>query len=92
VRALLHVIEHGEHLNIYHIGTDREVSIRELAHLVAKSCGREISIAPGQRLAGSTPRRCPDIQKLRRLGFEPVVSLEEGVQHTATWYLQNTIG
>lgn len=91
VRALLHVIEHGEHLDIYHIGTDREVSIRELAHLVAKSCGREISIVPGQRLAGSTPRRCPDIQKLRRLGFEPAVSLEEGVQRTATWYLQNTI-
>ena len=89
IRALLCVIEQGEQLSIYHIGTDREVSIQDLAHLVAKSCGREIQVVPGELLAGSTPRRCPDTQKLRSLGFRPALSLEEGVQRTAEWYLQN---
>ncbi len=89
IRALLCVIEQGEQLSIYHIGTDREVSIQDLAHLVAKSCGREIQVVPGELLAGSTPRRCPDTQKLRSLGFGPAISLEEGVQRTAEWYLQN---
>ncbi|HJO29358.1 MAG TPA: NAD-dependent epimerase/dehydratase family protein [Acidobacteriota bacterium] len=89
IRALLRVIEQGEQLSIYHIGTDREVSIQDLAHLVAKSCSREIQVVPGELLAGSTPRRCPDIQKLRNLGFGPAISLEEGVQRTAEWYLQN---
>ena len=89
IRGLLFVIEHGDRLGIYHIGTDREVSIRELAHLVAHACGREIRIVPGDLLTGSTPRRCPDIRKLRSLGFEPAVSLEDGVRRTAEWYWSN---
>jgi nucleoside-diphosphate-sugar epimerase len=86
VRGLLRVMEKGESLGVYHIGTDREVSIRDLAHLVGQACGRRIRIVPGELLAGSTLRRCPNIAKLRRLGFEPSVSLEEGVRRTAEWY------
>ena len=88
-RALLRVMEQGERLGIYHIGTEREVSIRDLAELVARACGRTIRIVPGALLAGSTPRRCPDIRKLKGLGFESVVSLEDGVRRTAQWYLSN---
>lgn len=86
IRALLLVLEQGEGLDIYHIGTEREISISELGHLVARACGRSIRIVPGELLVGSTPRRCPDVRKLRRLGFEPTVSLEEGVRLTAEWY------
>jgi len=90
VRGLLRAVEHGDRLGIYHIGTEREVSIRDLAHLVARACGREIRLVPGPLLEGSTPRRCPDISKLRRLGFEPTVSLEDGLRLTAAWYLTNS--
>ena len=85
-RGLLRVMEQGEPLGIYHVGTEREVSIRDLAHLVAAVHGREIRIVPGDLLAGSAPRRCPATGKLRALGFEPTVSLEEGVRRTAEWY------
>ena len=88
-RALLRVMEQGEPLGIYHIGTEREVSIRELAHMVAAACGREIRILPGELLPGSTLRRCPNTTKLRQLGFEPGVSLEEGVRRTSEWYWAN---
>ena len=88
-RALLCVIEKGESLGIYHIGTEREVSIRDVAGIVAASCGRDIRLVAGELLAGSTPRRCPATAKLRRLGFEPRVSLEEGIQRTAEWYWAN---
>jgi nucleoside-diphosphate-sugar epimerase len=87
VSGLLRVIEQGERLAIFHIGTEREVSIRDLAHMVAAACGRAIRIVPGELLAGSTPRRCPDVRKLRNLGFEPDVRLEEGLLRTAEWYL-----
>jgi nucleoside-diphosphate-sugar epimerase len=87
VRGLLRVLEQGERLAIFHIGTEREISIRDLAHLVADVCGRQIRLVPGELLAGSTPRRCPDVRKLRNLGFEPEVRLEEGVRRTAEWYL-----
>jgi nucleoside-diphosphate-sugar epimerase len=89
VRAMLCVIDRAEPLGIYHIGTDREISIRELAHTVARACGRQIQVVPGPLLEGSTPRRCPDVRKLARLGFEPSVSLEDGVRRTAEWYWSN---
>jgi nucleoside-diphosphate-sugar epimerase len=92
IRALLYVMERGDSLGIYHIGTDHEISICELAHMVAAACGREIRIVPGELLAGSTPRRCPDVKKLTSLGFVPVVSLEEGVRRTVEWHLASVPG
>lgn len=89
IQGLMQVMEHGESLGIYHIGTEREVSMRELALMVAGACGRQIRVMPGELLAGSAPRRCPDIRKLRKLGFDPAVSLEEGVRRTAEWYWTN---
>lgn len=85
-RALLRVMEVGHHLDIFHIGTDREVSIENLAQIVSRSYSREIRIIPGERLKGSTTRRCPDVSKLRSIGFHPLVSLEEGVRGTVEWY------
>ena len=88
----MRVMEQGEQLGIYHIGTEREVSIRELAHLVAAACGREIRIVPGELLAGSTPRRCPDVRKLRKPRIRAGrCRLEEGVRRTAEWYLSHRV-
>ena len=77
----------GEHLGIYHIGTAEEVTIADLARRMAAIAGREIVIEPSAVLAGSTPRRCPDISKLRALGYEPRVLLDEGLPPTIKWYL-----
>ena len=77
----------GEHLGISHIGTAEEVTIADLARRMAAIAGREIVIEPSAVLAGSTPRRCPDISKLRALGYEPRVLLDEGLPPTLKWYL-----
>ena len=79
----------GEHLNIYHVGTTEELSIAEVARLVAAQAGREIEIVPGKLQAGGTPRRCPDISKLAALGYRPHVSLEQGLKPTLDWYWKN---
>jgi len=89
IAGLLKVIEKGEHMGIYHVGTDDETSIRELAEQTASFFGREIRIAPGALQPGGTLRRCPNIRKLRQLGYEPVVSLKQGLAATIPWYIQN---
>jgi nucleoside-diphosphate-sugar epimerase len=89
IDGLLRVIECGQHLQIYHIGRDQEVAVGELARRIAGVLGRDIELIPTQLSAGSTPRRCPDIRKLRALGFEPRVSLEEGLKKTVPWYVAN---
>ena len=72
--------------NIYHIGTNEELPIRELAGLIARKMGLEIRIVPSERRAGGTPRRCPDITKLQALGYEPKLPLAEGLDESIAWY------
>jgi nucleoside-diphosphate-sugar epimerase len=76
----------GEHLGIYHVGTEEEVTIASIADKVAKAFGREIDLQPGPPAPGGTPRRCPDTAKIRALGFAPRTSLDEGIQKTVEWY------
>jgi nucleoside-diphosphate-sugar epimerase len=83
------LLERGEHLGIYNIGTDEEVAIKTVARLVGEYFGREVEILPGELARGGTLRRCPDITKLAALGYRPQSSLREGVSITARWYDEN---
>ncbi|HEY6992817.1 MAG TPA: SDR family NAD(P)-dependent oxidoreductase [Xanthobacteraceae bacterium] len=86
VAGVMVMREKGEHLNIYHIGTAEEVSIADLARRMAAIVGRELALKPSAVLAGSTPRRCPDISKLAALGYTPRVRLDDGLPPTLQWY------
>ncbi len=85
--GLLLVADKGAHLNIYHIGTEEEVSIGEVARMVGAAMGREIRLEAGPDAPGGTPRRCPDIGKIRALGFQQSVSFAAGLHPTVEWYL-----
>jgi len=89
VAGVMVMREEGEHLGIYHIGTQEEVAIGELARRIARAAGRRIELAPGPPAAGGTPRRCPDISKLAKLGYKPRVPLDEGLKPTLEWYWRN---
>jgi nucleoside-diphosphate-sugar epimerase len=86
VAGVMIMRDKGAHLGIYHVGTMEEVSIADLARRMARIAGREIALAPSAVLAGSTPRRCPDISKLAALGYTPRVPLDEGLPSTLEWY------
>ena len=89
VAGVMTVREKGEHLGIYHVGTMEEVSIADLARRVARAAGRDIELVAGPPALGGTPRRCPDISKLARLGYKPRVPLDQGLQPTLNWYWHN---
>jgi nucleoside-diphosphate-sugar epimerase len=90
VDGVLRIIEDGKHLEIYHVGTDREVSVRDLVHALGEAFQRPVSVEPGPLQPGGTMRRCPDITKLRALGYEPQVTLAEGLARTVPWYRENS--
>lgn len=67
------------------IGNPREITIAELAEVVNRLSGNKAGVVmkPRQRGAGDPQRRRPDITKARQLlGWEPVVSLEDGLRRT----------
>lgn len=80
------LLARGEHMNIYHVGTEDEITIADLATKIGKTCGVVVRVVPSAPAAGGTPRRCPDISKLSRLGYAPRVSLDAGLAKTVAWY------
>jgi nucleoside-diphosphate-sugar epimerase len=89
IDGVLRVIHKGEHLGVYHVGNDEEISIRRLATEVGHVFGREVVVVPGPLREGGALRRCPDISKLRDLGFRPKVALRDGLAVTVRWYEAN---
>jgi UDP-glucose 4-epimerase len=62
------------------------VTIREVVDAVFVNTSHPCSIVARPITAGSVKRRCPDISKVRALGYEPRVMLTEGVRRTFEWY------
>lgn len=89
VRGVMVMRAKGEHLGIYHVGTAEEVTIGDLARLIAAHAGRQIELVPRPAPAGGTDRRCPDIGKLSGLGYVPGVLLAQGLPPTLDWYWAN---
>jgi nucleoside-diphosphate-sugar epimerase len=81
--------ERGGAGEIYHLGTEEEVTILQLVEMIAATLDIAITVVPGPRREGGTPRRCPDISKLRGLGYEPEIDLMAGLERTIPWYVDH---
>lgn len=90
IDGLMLVIKKGEHLGTYNIGTMEEITIEQVAIEVGKFFEREVHIVPGESAKGGTLRRCPDVTKLRKLGYKQEISFHEGLKVTAKWYSENS--
>ncbi|MDO4497655.1 MAG: GDP-L-fucose synthase [Bacteroidales bacterium] len=74
------------HINV---GTGKELTIRELSELVAKSVGFEGTIEFDTTKPDGTMRKLIDVSKLHSLGWTHKVEIEEGVQKLYEWYMQS---
>jgi GDP-L-fucose synthase len=74
------------HLNV---GSGEEVSIRELAELIAKKVGFRGEIKWDSSKPDGTPRKLLDSERIRRLGFTPKYSLSEGIEETINWFVKH---
>jgi GDP-L-fucose synthase len=69
------------------VGTGREISIRELAELIAEVTGFEGRITWDASMPNGQPRRSLDTSRARELfGFEARTPLREGLERTVAWY------
>ena len=89
VDGIVRMWRSGESMNVYHIGSMEEVAIRDLARITAEALGVRVDLVAGPAAAGATPRRCPDIGKMRAIGYAPAISLVQGIERTVAWYRKN---
>jgi UDP-glucuronate decarboxylase len=87
VDATLRMLRENVKGEVFNIGSDREVKILDLARTIISLTGSRSGIKFLPPRVDDPPRRAADITKARRrLGWEPRVSLEEGLRKTVEWF------
>jgi GDP-L-fucose synthase len=87
-RACLFLLENYDEPEPINVGVGEDLSIRELAELVAGVVGYEGSIEFDTTKPDGTPRKLLDVSKLYDLGWRPEIDLRKGLAATYTWYVE----
>ena len=72
--------------DIINIGTGEDVTIKELAETVAKVVDFRRTIEWDTSKPNGTPRKVLNVDKVKSLGWEPKISLKDGIKSTYDWY------
>jgi GDP-L-fucose synthase len=88
-RACLHLVEHYDADGPVNVGTGTDLTIRELAELVAEVVGYRGSVEWDPSQPDGTPRKLLDVSRLTALGWAPRIELQEGLTQTYAWYVEN---
>jgi GDP-L-fucose synthase len=87
--GLVHIMQHysdAPHLNI---GTGTDITIRELAELIAKVAGYRGEFVYDRSKPDGMPRKVMDVSRLAALGWSAKTPLEEGFRRAYEWYVEN---
>ncbi len=88
-RATLHLMQMQSPEPIYNVGTGVDLSIKDLAALVAKTVGYEGEIAWDTSKPDGTPRKLLDVSRIHAAGWKHQIDLEDGIAHAYAWYLEH---
>lgn len=89
VNGMMLAIEKQAYGEVFNIGTEEEIKIKDLVALIIKIFDSSIEIKFDLKHLGGQPRRNADIAKAKKLlGYSPQVTLEEGLRETINWYKQ----
>jgi len=85
-RAVLKASENYDSSMHLNIGTGSDLTIKELAGKVAAAAGFTGEIDWDRSKPDGTPQKVLDVSKIKALGWEPTITLEDGIASTITWY------
>ena len=74
---------------IFNIGNNEEISILNLAKKISQQMNIKLKFIKSDLRLGGTPRRCPQIKKIKKLGYKQQINLDYGLSKTINWYLNN---
>ena len=87
--ALRFLLENCDSPQIINVGCGYDVSIRELAQIVAKVIEVEVELVFDTSKPDGTPRKLLDTGRLQKLGWKSRISLEDGIRDTYQWFLRH---
>ncbi len=89
VSACLYLMEHYDAQEAINVGSGDDVTIRQLALMIKKASDFKGKIIFDASKPDGALRKLMDNTRMRKLGWKPKVSLEEGIEKTYQWYVQN---
>jgi len=87
--ALLYLMERYADEAPVNVGWGEDLTIRELATMVARVVGYEGRLSFDATKPDGTPRKLLDVSRLQGLGWRPTIRLEDGLRQTYAWFLEN---
>ncbi len=91
VSGLVELLDSEAHGPV-NLGNTDEISVSNLAAAVLEVTGSQSPVVHGELPEGDPVRRCPDLQRARRLlGWSPRVGLSDGLDRTLEWFA-STLG
>ena len=88
--ACLFAMDHYENAELINVGSGQDVSIKDLANMVAGVVGYDGDIEWDTDRPNGTPKRPLDYSKISSLGWKPKYSLAKGLQKTYEWFCEHT--
>ena len=87
--ALLICMERYDSDEIINIGTGEDITIKELAEMIVEVTGYKNDYEWDTSKSNGTPRKVLNVDKVKSLGWEPKISLREGLESTYEWMKNN---
>jgi len=87
--AVVFALENKLPEHLYNIGTGKDLRIKELAELIQKTVGHKGEILWDSSKPDGTPRKLMNVDKMKNAGWKASTNLEEGIQKTYQWFLNN---
>lgn len=89
--ACLHLLENYDGPSQVNVGTGTDVTIRDLASMVADAVGFAGDILWDTSKPDGTPRKLLDVSKLTQAGWSASIGLEDGIRSTVEWFRKNSL-
>ncbi|MBL6431783.1 MAG: GDP-L-fucose synthase, partial [Alphaproteobacteria bacterium] len=89
VDALVFLLDAYDGAQPINAGSGQEISIGDLARLIARETGYSGTVRLDPSKPDGTPRKLMDSSRLTALGWSPKISLEEGIRSTIRWFEDN---
>jgi len=82
------VLMESSETGLYNVGSGSDLTIRELAELIASVVGYDGPVEWDTSRPDGTPRKLMDSSRIREKGWAPRISLEDGIRSTYEWFLE----
>ena len=74
---------------LYNVGSGKDSTIKELAETIQKTVGHQGEIIWDTTKPDGTPRKLMDVSKMKDVGWEYSTELQQGIEKTYAWFLEN---